>query len=134
MRSEEFHDAAGYRGAHQPNPDDPAMHEAEVHFQGIHENPRWYNHGGATYDESIRHIQKVRNKPDADITIYRAVPHGVTEINHGDWVTTSKQYAKTHGLHPEDPKQDMPVISKKVKAKHLRTPGDDVNEWGYYPS
>ncbi len=37
---------------------------------------------------------KARNKPDAMIDIYRAVPKGVKEISSGDWVTTSPTYAK----------------------------------------
>ena len=81
-----------------------------------------------------RPLDPVKDKPDAMVTVHRAVPHGVTDINPGDWVTPSKSYAKQHGMHESDPKQDLPVISKKVRAADLRTDGDSVNEFGYFPS
>ena len=123
----------GYGMQHRPDPTGPPMHDVESFYPDVHEHPEYYNHGGATYAESLRHIRTVKGRPDAPVTMYRSVPKGVTKINPGDWVSTSRAYAKQSGVHPTDPKQDMPVISQKVRAKDLRTPGDDVNEWGYYP-
>lgn len=37
-------------------------------------------------------------------------------------------------MHHEDPKLDMPVISKKVKASDVWWDGNDVNEFSYFPS
>ena len=126
-----------YRMGHRPDDTGPPMHDVESFYPNIYERPELYNNGGrdnrAKYTESLQHIQQVKGKPDAPVTMYRAVPKGVTSINPGDWVSTSRIHATQEGTHPTDPKQDMPVISQKVRAKDLRTPGDDVNEWGYYP-
>lgn len=72
---------------------------------------------------------KARNKPDAMIDIFRAVPKGIKDINHGDWVTTSPTYAKWHGENVLD--GDYEVLSKKVKAKTLSTEGYPY-EFGYH--
>jgi hypothetical protein len=129
----------GYGMQHRPDASGPPMHAVEDSYPGIYERPQLYNNGGGdddyrrASDESLRHIQRVKGKPDAPVTMYRSVPKGVTKINPGDWVSTSRSKAKREGLHPTDPKQDMPVISQKVRAKDLRTPGDDVSEWGFFP-
>ena len=74
---------------------------------------------------------KAKGKPDAEIEIYRAVPKGVKEINDGDWVSTSKAYAKSHGENTLNGEYD--IISKKVKAKTLSTEGYPY-EYGYNES
>jgi len=84
-------------------------------------------------NESVRIAQSFRGKPDADVTIYRAVPKDekITAINPGDWVTINKDYARTHGESnlPEGYK----IISQKVKAKDIWTNADSVHEYGYDP-
>ncbi len=93
---------------------------------------QYYGHGERPMDiESARVIAKTRNNPDADVTVYRAVPKGVESINPGDWVTTSKIYANQHGRSLVD--GDYHVIEKKVKAKELVTDGNSMHEWGYSP-
>ena len=49
--------------------------------------------------ESYEIIQKVRGNPEAEVTIYRAVPNeeSISTINPGDFVTISKKYAELHG-------------------------------------
>lgn len=54
------------------------------------------------------------------------------KINPGDWVTINFQYAKEHGQAHLGNK--FRILSKTVTAKDLYTNGDDVNEWGYFPS
>jgi len=71
---------------------------------------------------------KTRNKPDAEVEVYRAVPKGVKDINDGDWVSTSKAYAKQHGENTLNGEYD--IVSKKVKAKTLSTEGYPY-EYGY---
>ena len=71
---------------------------------------------------------KARGKPDAMIDIYRAVPKGVKDINQGDWVTTSPNYAKWHGENVLDGEYE--IIKKKVKAKTLSSEGYPY-EFGY---
>ncbi len=82
--------------------------------------------------ESLRAIEAAKYNPEAEVTIYRSAPKGAT-INEGDWISLSPTYAKQEGLHATDSKNDMPVISMKVKAKDIRWDGNDVNEFGYYP-
>lgn len=73
---------------------------------------------------------KAKNKPDAEIEIFRAVPKGVKDINSGDWITTSKTYADWHGENVLNGEYD--IISKKVKAKTLSSEGYPY-EFGYNP-
>lgn len=71
---------------------------------------------------------KAKGKPDADVTVYRAVPKGVKNINSGDWVTTSKKYAQDHGESALNGEYE--IVSKKVKAKTLSSEGYPY-EFGY---
>jgi hypothetical protein len=71
---------------------------------------------------------KAKGKPDAKVTIYRAVPKGVKEINSGDWVTTSKTYADMHGERTVG--DEYEILSKKVRAKTLASEGYPY-EFGY---
>lgn len=71
---------------------------------------------------------KAKGNPDAEVTVYRAVPKGVKDINNGDWVTTSKNYAQNHGESALG--GDYEIISKKVKAKTLSSEGYPY-EFGY---
>jgi hypothetical protein len=81
--------------------------------------------------EAFDLARRVRGNHDAEVTMYRAVPKGVSDINEGDWVTLSKQYAKTHGESVL--RNDYKIVSKKVKAKDLYTNADSIHEFGYYP-
>lgn len=83
--------------------------------------------------ESYRVLNKIKNNPDSEVTIYRSVPNGIDKINEGDWITLSPTYAKEHGMHEDDAAQDMPVISMKVKAKDIVWDGNDLNEFAYKP-
>lgn len=71
---------------------------------------------------------RAKNKPDAEVTIWRAVPKGVKDINSGDWVTTSQTYAKNHGENTLNGEYDL--ISLKVKANTLSSEGYPY-EFGY---
>lgn len=52
-------------------------------------------------------------------------------INNGDWVTTTLQYAKSHGKTQLNNKYK--VISKVVPASTLYTDGNSIHEFGYNP-
>ena len=100
-------------------------------------NPRlswqYYGHGDRKLDEgTARIIAGFRGKPDAEVTIYRAVPKGVKDINPGDWVTVNKDYAKMHGSSWVDD-GNYEIISKRVKAKEIATDGNSIHEFGYSP-
>lgn len=77
--------------------------------------------------------RRVRGNPNAEVTMYRAVPKdpNIASINPGDWVTLSKDYAKTHGESALLGKYK--IISQKVKAKDLWTNADSIHEFGYSP-
>jgi hypothetical protein len=69
-----------------------------------------------------------KGNPDKLVDVYRAVPKGVKDINNGDWVTTSKTYAKNHGESALN--DEYEIISKKVKASTLSSEGYPY-EFGY---
>lgn len=77
-------------------------------------------------------IQSVRGKPDAMVTVYRAVPKGVaTEITPGNWVTPSRDYAAEHG---ERFKDGFDIIERQVRAGDLFTEGNSLQEFGWNPT
>ena len=88
---------------------------------------QWYGSRGTIEDkQSIAALKSIKGKPDAEITIYRASPS--KDFNYGDWVTFSKDYAKTHAEG-----NGGKVYSKVVRAKDVRWAMDDINEFGYFP-
>lgn len=97
---------------------------------------RLYGHGGdaiAMDKRTAQIIRTFRGKPDAEVTIYRAVPKNETikDINAGDWVTINKDYAKQHG---ESVLQgDYKILERKVRAKDIWTNADSIHEFGYDP-
>lgn len=136
---------AGYRMAHRPTmgarlddltvgPDGDGFFPSDLY------SPRGkqiYGTGNKDYDdESYQAIMKAYKNPDAEVTVYRGVPKGVDEIRQGDWVTLSKKYAEDHassgyGQLGDDSGQ---VLFMKVKAKDIFSDGNDMNEFGYFPS
>lgn len=135
--------ATDYRMAHTaPNREFGAqLHDlSAIYPEDIYSSKAAHYYGGGgdaawrqMDNNSVRIAQSFRGKPDADVTIYRAVPKDekITAINPGDWVTINKDYARTHGESnlPEGYK----IISQKVKAKDIWTNADSVHEYGYDP-
>lgn len=98
---------------------------------------RLYGSEKNKYDkESFEIIQSVKGKPDEEVTIYRAVPKGIRDINDGDFVTLSRDYAKMHAESGYGSGGDEAgeVIKMKVKVKDLYSDGNDLNEFGYFPT
>jgi hypothetical protein len=62
---------------------------------------------------------------DPNVTIYRGVPDGVSEIRPGDWVALSRSYAAQHN--------GGNVISKRVPVADVAWAGTDINEYYYVP-
>lgn len=56
----------------------------------------------------------------------------VDDINPGDWITVTREYAKDHGEGVHG-KGRYKIISKKVPAKHIFTDGNSIHEYGYDP-
>lgn len=131
-----------YRGSHTaPGPDFGAplydltgggqMYPADVYSSKA---VQYYGTGYPKADkEAFALANKVRGNPDAEVTMYRAVPKdaSIESINKGDWVTLSKDYAKNHGESVLD--DNYKIISQKVKAKDLWTNADSIHEFGYWP-
>jgi hypothetical protein len=95
---------------------------------------QWYGSGYHRLDVGTHaQISSLRNKPDAMVHVFRAVPSTARHatINPGDWVTPTREYAIQHG---ESTLQGQyRLISKKVPAKHLWNDGNSIHEWGYDP-
>lgn len=101
-------------------------------------HPQYYSSGSGSGDDiaDMKRTQKLyndmRGKPDHPVTIYRALPHGNTDFNTGDWVTPSESYARQHAIQDDDPANDWPIIKTTVPAKHLYQNGDSYDEFGYH--
>ena len=122
-----------YRGSHQaPDADYGApLHDVEPMMPDYYAHPDWYDTGDDELDgQSRRSVLRSRNNPDAMVWIYRAVPGDVSTFNPGDWVTTSKAYARDH-MAGED---GWHVMARRVKARELYTDGNSINEWAYWPA
>ena len=93
---------------------------------------RYYTSGYPDIDKKCHKLFiKYHNKPNAKVTIYRAVPKNVQEINPGDWVTICKKYAEIHGN--ANLRNGYHIIEKTVKASQLFTEGNSLAEFGYCP-
>lgn len=131
-----------YRGSHTaPGPDFGAplhdltgggqMYPADVYSEKA---AQYYGSGNKRADiEAFNLAKRVRGNPDAEVTMYRAVPKNadISNINAGDWVTLSQDYAKNHGEAVLG--NDYKILSQKVKAKDLWTNADSIQEFGYQP-
>lgn len=130
----------------------------EADYRGVHKAPTYeagfansgddvsdvypddiYGANGARYygmllsydNKAISIMRKMRGNPEADVIIYRAVPNVKdVEINPGDWVSITKEYATEHGKRHLD---GYKILQKKVKAKEIFTEGNALHEWGYDP-
>jgi hypothetical protein len=126
-------DEDDYRMQHQaPDADYGApLHDVEKHMPDFYEHPEYYHYGQEHFHDSASVIRAARDQPEKMIHVYRALPaeHAHKGIRPGDWVSTSKDYARGEG-RMSDSKNDYPVIRARVPAKHLHTEGD-VHEWGY---
>jgi hypothetical protein len=133
-RRDNFDDS--YRINHRPTYGAP-LHDmtgnGEIYPEDFYsENgPRYYGASQIGRDDVIT-AQSYRGQPDKPVTIYRAVPRHVNEINPGDWVTINKGYAHLHGASALQ--GDYHVLEKTVPARHIINPGDSPSEWGYYPN
>ncbi len=123
-----------YRMVHQPFEDGDelwALSGRGTFPPDVYDHPEWYSYGDAA-KECAAIIKAVRGCPDAPVTIYRAVPHGISTINTGDWVFIAESPARLHAQVSEDPAADWPVITATVRADQIRSGGSDIIEWGYY--
>lgn len=111
-------------GREVPGPDyGKAMHE-------LHANPRYYDPQGQHTDpEALKAVMGTGGDPEAPVSVYRALPHGRTDLNQGDWVSPSLPYVKEWGNAAG---RSFPILHTKVPAKHLYTDRSSMQEWAYH--
>lgn len=140
--------AEDYWGNHRPGgPSDaeestaaPAHALDRVYPPDVYTHPHYYGsgeglHGGPrAFNETVQTLRRIRGNPEAPVTMYRALPpeHADKGFRTGDWVSVHHSYAEGHGMHPDDPSKDWPVIKTTVPAKHLWNNGDSLDEFGYH--
>jgi len=129
--------AEGYRGSHSaPSPAYGApLHDlTQLLPEDVYDRStqhQYYGTGERGVDgQSFSVINRVRNRPDAQVVVHRAVPGDVESINAGDWVTPSARYAREHAARQL---QGGKVLSRTVPAHELWTTGDSLNEFGWHP-
>jgi hypothetical protein len=134
--AEPYEETDDYRMRHQaPTRADefgsPATNIGDEMMPGFYEKPQLY---GSAYEQSDKEsrsvLMSIRDKPNAPVTIYRAVPESVDKINPGDWVTLSPTYAKEH---LRSNVSGGKILSQVIPAKDLWFDGNSINEFGYDP-
>ena len=95
---------------------------------------QYYGSGDARESGTLRLLQSLRGKPDAQVTIYRGAPSEAGGINAGDWVTLDKRVAQDYvdQALASDGKAGK-VFSQKVPASHITSWPDSLMEFGYHP-
>ncbi|WP_231738062.1 hypothetical protein [Myroides odoratus] len=123
-----------YKNKHEaPGKNDTPIHDlSSVYGEDIYSNQAHYYYGDKISSEmdkkTLSILKDIKDKPNSTITVYRAVPKGVSEINSGDWVSINKEYAIGHGENHLNGKYD--IISKEVKVDNVFTDGNSINEQG----
>jgi len=126
-----------YRDAHRaPKPQDNAAGYAlnNIYPDDIYSAKalQYYGTGDPFDKKTFQIINSLRNNPDKMVTIYRAIPDDINaDINAGDWVGITPEYAKMHGESRFDGKYK--ILKKQVKASEIHNNGDSIHEWGYNP-
>jgi hypothetical protein len=134
-------ESVNYRGHHKaPGKDDfhaPAHELDRLYPEDVYGElgHHYYGSGGSSSKmdrEVVNLLREARGNPDHEITIYRAVPseYKDADINKGDWVTPTLEYAHNHGLREFDSHH---ILEKRVPARHLFTNADSLQEFGYDP-
>ena len=84
-------------------------------------------HDAETHDALLA----ARGNPDHPVTIYRSTPPEHSgQFNTGDWVSTSRAYAASHGSDDND--RGWPVTSGQARAGDLYNDGNSLQEYGYH--
>jgi len=131
-----------YQGQHQPGESDyaaPANDLTKLYPDDVYGPKALVYYGSGTADtrsmdrKALKILHSLRDKPDAEVTIYRAIPDDIKDdqINSGDWVTITKDYAISHGEGRL--KGEYKILQKTVKAKDIYTDADSFQEFGYRP-
>jgi hypothetical protein len=124
-----------YRGAHVAPTADygaPLHNLTSIIPEDVYgaDGPRLYGlMDRAVDDEAFAVLRAVRGNPDAEVTMYRAVPVDAPEtIADGDWVTTSRAYANQHGERALG--GNYKILEEPTYARRLQSEGYPY-EFGY---
>ena len=134
MNASESNETHDYRISHRaPGPDDDVsapLWDVREMMPDYYTRPDIYRfpHGGAER-VAERVIMAARGCPGLMVTVYRAVPAGVTTLHTGDWVTLAKGYADDL-TYSDTPDAGSHVRCIEVPASQLWTEGYAL-EWGY---
>jgi ribosomal protein S18 acetylase RimI-like enzyme len=127
---------ADYGGRHQPqSPDEedtePIWDMGTVMMPSdVYDRPGLYPDGNDP--EVVSALRNARGNPNATISIYRALPANENTIYSGNWVTTSRAYAKFHG-NAGNAGPDWHVIQADVRASDVYLgDGNSLAEYGYW--
>ena len=95
--------------------------KAEIQRRGYE---RWVKkqENPLTYDQLNAELDRLKSLPEEAAVVK-------PQINDGDWVTISKQYAVEHGESALN--GNYKIVTKTVPVKHLFTDGNSIQEWGY---
>ena len=122
------HGAPGREGASADDLTQNGVYPADVYIR-----PDWYESNDGL--KELYKITRLRGRPDARVWIHRAIPKSAyaagKSISSGDWVSTSKEYARGHGESALN--GDFKICSRIVRAREIYTNGDSIFEWGYAP-
>jgi len=127
-------------GAHSPAGPDSGSPAFDVTMNGTYPDDfygmnglRYYGTGYDALDsDTYSTLSRLAGRPNALVTVYRAVEKDAKgKINPGDWVTTSRAYAKEHGQGALN--NNFKIVKSTVKARDIWTAGDSMLEWGYHP-
>lgn len=124
--------APSYGIEHRPRDDGPRafdLAEDDMMPADVYDHPEWYSAmEPQVIRETMAQVRKVKGKPKAKLTIYRAGPK--PEFNGGDWVSLSKEYARTHAMSQAP--GEYKVWAAQVAAEDVRWSMDDLSEFGYF--
>lgn len=125
-----------YRGRHlapfEMEDNAPAYDLTQIYPQNVYskDGAKIYGTNTKSEQKALSILTKIKGNPEADVTVYRAVPQNAAErINSGDWVSLTEEYAKEHGQHTLN--DSYKIISTTTKAKNLVSEGNSLNEFGY---
>ena len=82
--------------------------------------------GSEWYNDAYKRLAALKARP-----VEESKPAAITAINPGDWVTTVREYAVSHG--ESSLLGNYKIISKTVHARDLFTDGNSIFEFGYDP-
>jgi hypothetical protein len=125
----------GYRGRLRPllgSPISDVSQPSEASMpDDVYDHPEWHAGPERTgYRATVAALRRARGRPQALITIFRAVPEG-KEILPGDWVSVARPFARGHAV--AHPWEHWRIVSRRVPASEVRWAGTDLMEWGWFP-